>query len=105
MDYAEYDQNHCNIVESSLKAIISYYNSHNHEEKRSILLCLDRYLDPYYQYKLSYKNQIFEWLQNEFQNTQDLKIKEDIFDLIDYYSEIRIPNYERDDYGNLVQIN
>lgn len=105
MEFVEYDQNHCDIVESGINAIISYYNSRNHGEKRSILLCLDRYLDPYYQYDLPYKNQILEWLQNEFQNTQDPKIKEDIFDLIDYYSEIRIPNYERDNNGDLVQIN
>lgn len=103
MDHVEYYQSHCKIVEEGMDSIISYYENNDHEDKRSLLLCLDRYLDPYYKYNLPYANKIFNWLEEEFYKTRDITIKEEIFELIHNYSDIEVKGYEFDDKGNFVK--
>ncbi len=104
MSFSQYNQYHCEIVESGIDSMVSFYGMHGDDEKRSILLCLDRYLDPYYKNDLPHKSQIFKWLESEFQKTENIEIKEDIFELIDNYSDIEIQGYEINDDGYLVKI-
>ncbi|MBP3414890.1 MAG: hypothetical protein J6L81_06820 [Clostridia bacterium] len=82
-----YEQKHRDIVESGIDAIsFALYNGTTHE-KASILLCLDRYLDPYYGYQLKYKSEIIILLQNILLENNDIEIKEDILDLLQYYGD------------------
>lgn len=79
-----YGREQIKIVEGGIDAIgMALYNK-SEEEKASILLCLDRYLDPYYGHHLPYEADIFVLLQNLlFENFSD-DIKLDILDLLLY---------------------
>ena len=52
--YVSYSQKHNNIVESGSVAIKKYLFESDNDEKRSLFLCLDRYLDPYFRYNLPF---------------------------------------------------
>ena len=103
VSFAQYDQSHCSIIESGVDSIILYYDSNNHSEKRSILLCLDRYLDPYYGNELPFRGEIFQWLVRAFDKASHNELKEDIFDLVENYSELEIEGYGINDFGDLVK--
>jgi len=103
VSFTQYGKSHAKVVEAGIDSIKSYYDSRDREEKRSLLLCLDRYLDPYYKYELPYADEIFEWLKTEFDNTHDMTIKEDIFELVENYSDLNIPGYELNDGGYFVK--
>ena len=104
VSFTQYGKNHAYVVEAGIDSIKSNYDSSDFEEKRSLLLCLDRFLDPYHKYELPYAVEIFEWLKNEFDNTQYMTIKEDIFELVENYSDLNIPGYELNDNGDFVKI-
>ena len=101
VDVVKYEQRHSKIVESGQEAIFSFYKNNNIEEKRSLLLCLDMYLDPYYNYNLSYANNIFNWLDAEFKKTTNLKLKEDIFELLRSYSDLGYQDCEISESGDM----
>jgi hypothetical protein len=101
VDVVKYEQRHSKIVESGQKAIFSFYKNNNIEEKRSLLLCLDMYLDPYYNYNLSYTNNIFDWLDTELKKTTSLKLKEDIFELLRSYSDLGYEDCEMSESGGI----
>ena len=103
MQYSEYNKSHCEIVESGIDSIMSYFESNGLEGKQSLLLCLDRYLDPYFGYNLKHETKIFEWLESEFYKATDTTLKEEIFDLIERFSDIEIQGYKFDDNGNFVK--
>lgn len=56
-------------------------------EKRSLLLCLDKYLDPYYGYNLPYFDDIILLLQQQLFIEKDKDVKDDILELLTYYSK------------------
>ncbi|MBV1909347.1 MAG: hypothetical protein KUG78_08490 [Kangiellaceae bacterium] len=87
MSFVQYDKKHAEVVETGIESIISYYGENSLKEKRSLLLCLDRYLDPYYKYDLSYAGKIYKWLDNELTKAPTIEIKEDIFQLLQYKSD------------------
>jgi len=101
VDVVKYERRHSEIVESGQEAIISFYRNNNIEEKRSLLLCLDMYLDPYYDYKLSYAKEIFTWLDVELKKSRNLKIKEDIFELLRSYSDLGYEDCEMAENGDI----
>ena len=70
-----YDSEQIKIVEGGI------------DEKASILLCLDRFLDPYYGHHLPYESDIFVLLQNLLFEENSNAIKEDILDLLQSYCE------------------
>ena len=79
-----YGSKQIKIVESGIDTIgMALYNG-NEEEKASILLCLDKFLDPYYGYHLPYESDIFVLLQNLLFEDNSTDIKEDILDLLLY---------------------
>lgn len=81
-----YGSEQIKIVEGGIDAIgMALYNK-SEEEKASILLCLDRYLDPYYGHHLPYEAEIFVLLQNLLFENLSADIKMDILDLL-LYSE------------------
>ena len=80
-----YEKRHEEVVESGIDALSMALHNENEEEKASILFCLDKYLDPYYGYKLPYESDIIALLQCVFFENNSVYIKEDILDLL-YYS-------------------
>ena len=77
-----YEKRHEEIVESGIDALSMALHNENEEEKASILFCLDKYLDPYYGYKLPYESDIIALLQCVFFENNSVYIKEDILDLL-----------------------
>ena len=103
VDVVQYDSIHCEIVESAVDSIVAYYDKGSKSEKRSILFCLDRYLDPYYQYKLPHEEKIFSWLEGEFYKVEDMKVKKEIYELVYNYSDIELRGYDKNDCGDFVE--
>ena len=58
-----YDDSHQKIVESGIPEIKKVLFGNDISEIRSVLLCLDYYLDPYYKNTLSYEREIYDLLQ------------------------------------------
>lgn len=87
MRFVTYEKRHCELVESGIDNLsIALYNE-TEDEKASILFCLDRYLDPYYGYHLSYKDDIIILLQKILFEDNSEAIKEDILDLLGYSNQ------------------
>jgi hypothetical protein len=102
VDVVKYERRHSKIVESGQEAIFSFYKNNSIEEKRSLLLCLDMYLNPYYDYNLSYAKNIFIWLDAELKKSTNLKLKEDIFELLRSYSNLGYEDCEISENGDLI---
>ena len=101
VSYTEYNENHCEIVEAGMGSITSYYQASNIDEKRALLFCIERYIDPYYKNELPHMENIIKWLEQEFYRAKNNQIKEDIFDLLQYV-DVDLPGYELDDNGVLI---
>jgi len=86
-DYVAYDANHSEIVKSGINTIIEYFTKADLNKKRSLLLCLDKYLDPYFGYNLTYFDEIVVFLQQQLFSNNDLEVMEDIFQLITDYTK------------------
>ncbi|MVX67086.1 hypothetical protein GKZ28_25885 [Clostridium chromiireducens] len=48
VDFVTYTNDHSSIVKSGINAISKVLKGTDIAEKRSLLFCLDKYLDPYY---------------------------------------------------------
>ena len=103
VDTVQYDTNHCEIVESGTDSIAAYFEKGSISEKRSLLLCLDWYLDPYYQHNLSHEDDVFSWLEREFYKAEDMKIKKEIYELVDRYSDLKLRGQDNDGRGIFVE--
>ena len=55
MKYIAYTKDEMNIVESGVEEIQKVLMGTDLAAKRSLLFCLERYLDPYYGYELPFK--------------------------------------------------
>ena len=103
VDTVQYDSTHCDVVKSGVNSIAAYFEQGNKTEKRSLLLCLDWYLDPYYRHNLPHEDKIFSWLEGEFYKVEDMRVKNDIYELVNYYSDIELRGYEINDRGRFVE--
>ena len=79
-----YEKRHEQLVESGINNISMALYNESEEEKASILLCLDKYLDPYYGYNLPYKADIIVLLQKILFEDNSTEIKEDILELLQF---------------------
>jgi hypothetical protein len=84
VEIVTYSQNHNSIVKSGINAIKQTLSGKDTAEKRSLLLCLDKYLDPYYGYNLPYFDNIITLLQEQLFSTDIKEIKIDILNLLHY---------------------
>ncbi|MCU6793505.1 hypothetical protein OB236_15475 [Paenibacillus sp. WQ 127069] len=75
------------IVNRGVDAISEILKSADIDEKRSILFCLDKYLDPYYGYNLPYFDEILVLLEKHLFENHDKEVKEDILQLLTDYSK------------------
>lgn len=84
--YVTYTKQHEEIVNSGAIAINEFLTNANFIEKRSLLFCLDKYLDPYFGYNLTYFDEIIIVLEMHLFVDHNREVKEDIFQLITDYS-------------------
>ncbi|MDF2546765.1 MAG: hypothetical protein K0R93_1663 [Anaerosolibacter sp.] len=82
-----YTKDQHTIVKDGVNAISEILNGTNTSDKRSLLLCLDKYLDPYYGYNLPYFDDIIFLLQKQLFLNDDTEVKEDILQLLSDYSK------------------
>lgn len=87
VDIVTYNQSHSSIVKSGINAIKEVLGGKDNAEIRSLLLCLDKFLDPYYGYNLPYCDDIINLLQEQLFLTDIKEIKEDILQLLQDYSK------------------
>ncbi|WP_132416993.1 hypothetical protein [Paenibacillus albiflavus] len=85
-NFVTYNKSHEEIINNGIEAISDYLIRANESEKRSLLLCLDKFLDPYYGYKLTYFNEIIILLQKNLFVDHSKVVKEDLIQLITDYS-------------------
>ena len=90
-----YDDSHKKIVESGISAIREVLFDNNTSEIKSLLLCLDFYLDPYYKNTLSYETEIYDLLQELVLSSQDDDIIRACLQLIGDYSCIPLSILEQ----------
>jgi hypothetical protein len=88
--FVTYTQNHNEIVTTGVIAISQVLNSKDDSEKRSLLFCLDRYLDPYYGYNLPYFDEIIRLLEKHLFVDHIKVVKEDILQLLRNYSSTNL---------------
>lgn len=81
-----YDKSHQDIVKNGIEAISDVLNGDNMADKESLLLCLDKYLDPWFGYKLPYESQIFDLIEQVVVNYNTKAVKEDALNLLTSYS-------------------
>jgi hypothetical protein len=82
-----YTKKHQDIVKKGVDAIGEILKSANVDEKRSILFCLDKYLDPYFEYNLPYFDEIIVLLEKHLFENHDKEVKGDILQLLTDYSK------------------
>jgi len=87
VDFVTYTADQSYIVKSGIKAINEVLNGTDISEKRSLLFCLDKYLDPYYGYNLPCFDDIIILLQEQLFLNDIKKVKEDILELLRYYAK------------------
>lgn len=95
MRYVTYSENEENIVEKGLTEIQKILTGTEDEAKARLLLCLDKYLDPYYGYHLSYSNEIFDLLETVVISPNSPDIRKDALDLLVSYAGGPFPIIEK----------
>lgn len=86
--YITYSKTQNDIVESGIDSIKGVFKENDKHEIRSLLFCLDKYLDPYYRYNLAYEKEIFDLLQIQLLIQNDEEIVDDIIQLLRDYCNI-----------------
>ncbi len=82
-----YGKSQLDLINSGLDGVRDVLRSGSEDEKASLLFCLERYFDPYFNSKLPYEDELAVLLQEMlFENNSD-SIVEDIADLLLYYSK------------------
>lgn len=82
--FVTYEKRHQELIESGIDNLSAALYNETEEEKASILLCLERYLDPYFGYNLPYEADIIVLLQKLLFEENSDDIKEDILNLLTY---------------------
>lgn len=90
-----YSDKHSEIIKKGIEAISDVLSGDNTSEKESLLLCLDKFLDPYFGYKLPYESEIFILLQQFIINDNPVEIKQDAIDLLTSYAWPPFPILEK----------
>lgn len=84
--YITYTSQHRQIATSGTDEIDSFLKSQNNAEKRSLLFCLDKLLDPYYGYHLPNHDEIILILEKHLCERHTREVKEDILQLLTEYA-------------------
>lgn len=85
VSYITYSDHEMRIVESGVEAIRNVLEQGSTREQERLLFCLDRYLDPWFGYNLSYKSEIDRLLEEVLIRSNALKAKEAALQLLTDY--------------------
>lgn len=100
--FVTYTKHHEEIVNNGVDAINAFLINAKFGEKRSLLFCLDKYLDPYYGYNLPFFDEVISVLEKHLLIDHDKEVKEDILRLLTEYSKDSLDyladNIEQIDY-------
>ncbi|MBR7038083.1 MAG: hypothetical protein IKI21_02380 [Oscillospiraceae bacterium] len=89
-----YDDRHERIVARGPAAIAAVLLGDDVAEARSLLLCLDYYLDPYYGHTLPYEAEIWPLLQTCLVEAQDDGVIAACLQLLGDYATVPLPILE-----------
>ena len=90
-NFVSYSKKHMDIVNNGIAAIHNFLHEADCIEKRSLLFCLDRFLDPYYGYNLPNFDDIILILERQlFIDENDKDIMEDILQLLTDYAKDKL---------------
>lgn len=95
-----YSKKEKDIVEKGITSIQEVLLGTDDNAKASLLFCLDKYLDPYYGYNLSYENEIYDLLETVVVSPNTVDIREDALNLLTSYAGGPFPVIEKH-YDNL----
>ena len=101
VDSVFYDETQIKVMEAGIAEIAKYIDGSKTKEIRSLLLCLDKYLDPYYGYELPYEKEIYDILESLLKTSKDLNVKEDALNFLQMYSDRDYENCEIAESGEL----
>lgn len=80
-----YDESHMKIVESGICDINRVLFGDDIKQIRSLLFCLDYYLDPYYKNTLPYEKEVYDSLQKLVISSRNDDVIDDCLQLIGDY--------------------
>lgn len=86
MGYITYTNDEINIVEQGIEEVRKVLMGEDCGKKRSLLFCLDWYLDPYYGNKLPYRDELVALLQLVVVKDKDQDVIWDVVDLLREYT-------------------
>ena len=81
-----YGDKHEEVVRQGVLAMANVLYGDNTSEKESLLLCLDKYMDPHYGFELPDKDEIELLLQQVIISQNTLGVKEDALGLLTSYA-------------------
>ncbi|MDE7279914.1 MAG: hypothetical protein K2N26_09350 [Oscillospiraceae bacterium] len=87
MSVVTYGKSQLDLINSGFGEVSVVLRSGSEDEKASLLFCLEKFFDPYFNSKLPYEDELAVLLQEMlFENNSD-SIVEDIVQLLWYYSK------------------
>lgn len=84
--YTTYSAEEKKIVESGIEAIREVLTGTDTGKKLSLLFCLDKYLDPWYGYELSYRDEIISLLEKVIVTSAEHEVIDDALELLGNYA-------------------
>lgn len=101
MEATSYDEKHMTIVESGFEELKSHFHSNDSKEKASLLFCLERYVDPYYESKINYEAELYNWLSKLLRSDESVSVKEHALDVLMWDSSRNMHACEINSFGEL----
>lgn len=86
MRHVSYSKEEMNIVEGGISGIQKVLMGSDSDQKRSLLFCLDRYMDPYYGYQLPFREEIIKLLETVVVSPNENDVIEDALQLMGDYT-------------------
>lgn len=85
MFYASYSDAEETVIRQGIDAIRAHFRNADGQGKKNLLLCLDKYLDPWFGYELSCADEIFRFLEEVVISGESIDITDDALNLISSY--------------------
>lgn len=82
LDVTSYDKSHMEIVESGFKQFKQSFLNSSDKQKKSLLYCLERYVDPYYSSQIDYEKALYDWLLTLLDSNESVPVKEHALDVL-----------------------
>ncbi|WP_099222450.1 hypothetical protein [Listeria costaricensis] len=90
-----YSEKHSKIIQTGIEAISKVLNGDDLSEKESLLLCLDKFLDPYFGYELPYEREIILLLQTFITDNHPTEMQQTAIHLLILYAWPPFPILEK----------